>query len=100
MLDAAEEIAREFHDETSRSSTSPRPPARRTFEGGRGAEEARRLGGLLLAALKEVRGSARVDDPNARRIPALKRYARDLNRSWPERGKLDPVIGRTTRSAA
>ena len=48
----------------------------------------------LLAALKEVRGSARVDDPNAEeKYQALKRYARDLT-ELARRGKLDPVIGR------
>lgn len=48
----------------------------------------------ILAALKEVRGSARVDDQNAEgKYQALKRYARDLT-ELARRGKLDPVIGR------
>jgi len=48
----------------------------------------------LLAALKEVRGSARVTDPNAEeKYQALKKYAKDLT-DLAKRGKLDPVIGR------
>src|SRR5258706_964502 len=48
----------------------------------------------LLAALKEVRGSARVSDPAAEdKYQALKRYAKDLT-ELARRGKLDPVIGR------
>lgn len=48
----------------------------------------------LLQVLKEVRGSQKVDDPNAEsRYQALKRYARDLN-EMAEKNKLDPVIGR------
>lgn len=48
----------------------------------------------LTKAIKEVRGSQKVDDPNAEsRYQALKRYARDLN-ELAEKNKLDPVIGR------
>ncbi|TNE74242.1 ATP-dependent chaperone ClpB [bacterium] len=48
----------------------------------------------LLAVLKDVRGTHKVDDPNAeQRYQALKRYARDLN-EYAEKNKLDPVIGR------
>ncbi|TVR12971.1 MAG: ATP-dependent chaperone ClpB [Balneolaceae bacterium] len=48
----------------------------------------------LLKVLKEVRGSQKVDDPNAEsRYEALKKYARNLN-ELAERNKLDPVIGR------
>ena len=48
----------------------------------------------LLKVLKEVRGSQRVDDPNAEsRYEALKKYARNLN-ELAEKNKLDPVIGR------
>src|SRR5207247_3504488 len=48
----------------------------------------------VLAALKEVRGSARVTDPEAEeKYQALKRYAKDLT-ELARRGKLDPVIGR------
>jgi len=48
----------------------------------------------ILQVLKDVRGSQKVDDPNAEsRYNALKKYARDLNEEA-ERNKLDPVIGR------
>ena len=47
-----------------------------------------------LEILLEVRGSQKVDDPNAEsRYRALERYARDLN-ELAEKNKLDPVIGR------
>lgn len=48
----------------------------------------------ILKILSDVRGSQKVDDPNAEsRYNALKRYARDLN-ELAEKNKLDPVIGR------
>jgi ATP-dependent Clp protease ATP-binding subunit ClpB len=48
----------------------------------------------ILKVLQDVRGSQRVDDPNAEsRYNALKKYARDLNEEA-EKNKLDPVIGR------
>ncbi|MEX0660962.1 MAG: ATP-dependent chaperone ClpB [Balneolaceae bacterium] len=48
----------------------------------------------ILQVLKDVRGSQKVDDPNAEsRYQALKKYARDLN-ELAEKNKLDPVIGR------
>lgn len=48
----------------------------------------------ILKVLKEVRGSQKVDDPNAEsRYEALKKYAKNLN-ELAERNKLDPVIGR------
>ncbi len=48
----------------------------------------------VLKILQDVRGSQKVDDPNAEsRYQALKRFARDLN-ELAEKNKLDPVIGR------
>ncbi len=48
----------------------------------------------VMNILQEVRGSQKVDDPNAEgRYQALKKYARDLN-ELAEKNKLDPVIGR------
>ena len=48
----------------------------------------------ILQVLQDVRGSQKVDDPNAEsRYNALKKYARDLNEEA-EKNKLDPVIGR------
>lgn len=48
----------------------------------------------VLNILQDVRGSQKVDDPNAEsRYNALKKYGRDLNEQA-EKNKLDPVIGR------
>jgi len=48
----------------------------------------------IYQALAEVRGKARVNDPNAEnRYQALARYSTDLTKLAQE-GKLDPVIGR------
>lgn len=48
----------------------------------------------VLKVLQDVRGTQKVDDPNAEsRYNALKKYARDLNEQA-EKNKLDPVIGR------
>lgn len=48
----------------------------------------------ILKVLKDVRGSQKVDDPNAEsRYMALKRFAKNLN-ELAEKNKLDPVIGR------
>ncbi len=48
----------------------------------------------LMAALKQVRGSARVTDPNPEeKYQALEKYGRDLTVAAAS-GKLDPVIGR------
>ena len=48
----------------------------------------------IRKVLQDVRGSQKVDDPNAEsRYNALEKYARDLNEEA-EKNKLDPVIGR------
>lgn len=48
----------------------------------------------VLKVLQDVRGSQKVDDPNAEsRYNSLKKYGRDLN-ELAEKNKLDPVIGR------
>ncbi len=48
----------------------------------------------LLKALRQVRGSHRVTDPNPEsKYQALEKYGRDLTKLAKE-GKLDPVIGR------
>ena len=62
------------------------------------AREALRANGVtrdgLLTALRAVRGSARVTDPNPEdKYQALEQYGRDLTEAA-ERGALDPVIGR------
>ena len=48
----------------------------------------------ILAAMREIRGTQRVTDPNPEeKYQALKKYSRDLT-ELARRGKLDPVIGR------
>jgi len=95
VFDRSFEIAREFGDEYV--STEHLLLALAESEAG---ETARRLGRAgvkkdsLLKALKEVRGSARITDPNPEdKYQALKRYTRDLT-DLARRGKIDPVIGR------
>ena len=48
----------------------------------------------IYQALREIRGTARVDSPTAEsRYQALARYSRDLT-DYARQGKLDPVVGR------
>lgn len=48
----------------------------------------------VLAAMKDIRGSQRVTDPNPEeKYQALAKYSKDLT-DLARRGKLDPVIGR------
>ena len=95
VFDRAFETAREFGDEyvsTEHLLIALSEPAAQ--------ETARRLtkagvqNDALLRALKEVRGSTRITDPNPEdKYQALKRYTRDLT-DLARRGKVDPVIGR------
>jgi ATP-dependent Clp protease ATP-binding subunit ClpB len=95
VLDRAFEIAKEFGDEyvsTEHLLLALAEPA--------AGDAARRLKAhgiqkdALLKALKEVRGSARITDPNPEdKYQALKRYTRDLT-DLARRGKIDPVVGR------
>jgi ATP-dependent Clp protease ATP-binding subunit ClpB len=63
-------------------------PAREALRGNRVTRES------LLEALRAVRGSARVTDPNPEdKYQALEQYGRDLTAAA-ESGALDPVIGR------
>ncbi len=66
-------------------------------EGGQAAEPLRQQGATaqaLLAAFKEVRGSARVTSPDPEgTYKALEKYGSDLTQAARD-GKLDPVIGR------
>jgi ATP-dependent Clp protease ATP-binding subunit ClpB len=95
LLDRAFEIARDFGDEYVSGEhlliALAEPDA---------GEASRRLSKAgvkkdgLLKALKEVRGSNRITDPNPEdKYQALKRYTRDLT-DLARRGKIDPVIGR------
>ncbi|MGH9369653.1 MAG: ATP-dependent chaperone ClpB [Thermoanaerobaculia bacterium] len=95
VLDRAFEIAREFGDEYV--STEHLLIALSEPEAGEAARllTARGAGkDPLLKALKQVRGSSRITDPNPEeKYQALKRYTRDLT-DLARRGKIDPVIGR------
>ncbi|MCX7793816.1 MAG: AAA family ATPase, partial [Thermodesulfovibrionales bacterium] len=66
-------------------------------EGGPGARILERHGASkekIVSAIKKIRGTHRVTDPNPEdKYQALERYSRDLT-ELARRGKLDPVIGR------
>ena len=95
LTDLAEKIAGEFKDDYIASEHLFLALLR---DGKSKAAKALLARGLseasLLAALKDVRGSSRVADPDAEdKYQALKRYAKDLT-DLAKKGKLDPVIGR------
>ncbi|HLN57435.1 MAG TPA: ATP-dependent chaperone ClpB [Thermoanaerobaculia bacterium] len=94
-LDRAFEIAKDFGDEyvsaehllIALSESDAGETSRRLSKAGVRKD-------ALLKALKEVRGSTRITDPNPEdKYQALKRYTRDLT-DLARRGKIDPVIGR------
>ncbi|MDQ5873471.1 MAG: AAA family ATPase, partial [Acidobacteriota bacterium] len=95
VFDRAFEVAPDFGDEyvsTEHFLLALAEPAAGTVSkrlASRGATK-----DALLKALKEVRGSTRITDPNPEdKYQALKRYTRDLT-DLARRGKIDPVIGR------
>ncbi|MCP3978466.1 MAG: ATP-dependent chaperone ClpB [bacterium] len=94
MLRQAGKISGEFQDEYVSTEHLLLAMARSKDET---ADVLRRLGASpdgLLAALRDVRGTARVTDASPEeKYQALKRYARDLT-ELARNGKLDPVIGR------
>jgi ATP-dependent Clp protease ATP-binding subunit ClpB len=95
VFDRAFEIARDFGDEYV--STEHILIALSESEAGQTSRRLSKAGAnkdALLKALKEVRGSTRITDPNPEdKYQALKRYTRDLT-DLARRGKIDPVIGR------
>jgi ATP-dependent Clp protease ATP-binding subunit ClpB len=95
VFDRAFEIARDFGDEYV--STEHLLIALTEKDAGDSARLLAKAGAgkdALLKALKEVRGSTRITDPNPEdKYQALKRYTRDLT-DLARRGKIDPVIGR------
>jgi ATP-dependent Clp protease ATP-binding subunit ClpB len=95
VFDRAFEIARDFGDEYVSSEHFLLALAE--SDAGEAARRLAKAGvkkDALLKALKEVRGSARITDPNPEdKYQALKRYTRDLT-DLARRGKIDPVIGR------
>src|SRR5262245_21962453 len=95
VFDRAFEIAKEFGDEYVSTEHFLMALAE---AGGDGASRRLSKAGVkkdaLLKALKEVRGTTRITDPNPEdKYQALKRYTRDLT-APARRGKIDPVIGR------
>jgi ATP-dependent Clp protease ATP-binding subunit ClpB len=95
VFDRAFEIAHEFGDEYV--STEHLLVALSEPDAGEASRLLTKAGAKkdsLLKALKEVRGSSRITDPNPEeKYQALKRYTRDLT-DLARRGKIDPVIGR------
>lgn len=95
VLEQAEKEARQFGDEYI--STEHLLLGVLSVSGSGAARLLQRLGltsDKAKAALKEIRGSQRVTDPNPEgKYQALERYGRDLT-ELAEKGKLDPVIGR------
>ncbi len=95
VFDRAFEIAKEFGDEYI--STEHLLVALAESSAGEAAKMLGKAGArkdAILRALKEVRGSSRITDPNPEdKYQALKRYTRDLT-DLARRGKIDPVIGR------
>jgi len=94
ILGVADKMTKEFRDEYVSTEHLVLAIARSRDEA---AEVLARLGASeqgILDALREVRGSTRVTDPNPEeKFQALERYARDLT-ALAREGKLDPVIGR------
>src|SRR5215472_4435535 len=95
VFDAAFDVAKDFGDEYV--STEHFLIALADSSAGDTAKRLSALGvkkDTLLKALKEVRGSTRITDPNPEdKYQALKRYTRDLT-DLARRGKIDPVVGR------
>src|SRR6266508_3938123 len=95
VFDRAFELAREFGDEYVSTEHFLLALAEK-FAGATGKRLAAKGASkdALLKALKEVRGSSRITDPNPEdKYQALTRYTRDLT-DLARRGKIDPVIGR------
>ena len=95
VLDRAFEIAKDFGDEYVSGEhlliALTEPDA---GQASRWLSKAGVKKDALMKALKEVRGSSRITDPNPEdKYQALKRYTRDLT-DLARRGKIDPVIGR------
>ncbi len=90
----AEAIAREFRDSFVASEHFLLAMAGSAGEAG---EILKRFGATepgILEALRQVRGTAPITDPNPEdKYDALRRFSRDLT-DLARRGKLDPVIGR------
>ncbi|MDH3590866.1 MAG: ATP-dependent chaperone ClpB [Planctomycetota bacterium] len=94
LLDKAEKALEEFGDEYLSTEHLLLTLARSSGEAAAILKTSGATPDGILAALQDVRGSARVTDQNPEaKYEALKKYARDLTEAA-RQGKLDPVIGR------
>ena len=94
LINEAESIARQLSDEYLSTEHLLLAMARGSGESGRILARFGATSDGVLAALREVRGGARVTDAEPEdKLQALKKYTRDLT-EMARRGKLDPVIGR------
>src|SRR5437867_7122667 len=94
-IEQAERAAQEFRDEYTSTehflialARAGEPEARRILSSAGASPDS------ILAALREIRGSHRVTDPNPEdKFQALEKFTRNLT-DLARKGKLDPVIGR------
>jgi len=94
LMDTASKRASDMGDDYISSEHLLLAMAEHSFSASRLLKEEGVSKDVLLKVLKEVRGSTKVDDPNAEsRYQSLQKYTRDLN-ALAEKNKLDPVIGR------
>ncbi len=94
LFDEAQSSANEMGDEYISSEHMLIGMLKTKSEAGRLLKQQGVTKDNVLKVMQDVRGSQKVDDPNAEsRYNALKKYARDLNEEA-EKNKLDPVIGR------
>ncbi len=94
VFDRAFEVAKDFGDEYVSTEHLLIALAESSGEASALLAQAGAKKDALLKALKEVRGSTRITDPNPEdKYQALKRYTRDLT-DLARRGRIDPVIGR------
>ena len=94
LLNVTDKLAQERDDEYISSELFVLAAVADTGILGRILKAAGAVKGALEKAIDDVRGGAKVDDPNAEDTrQALERYTIDLT-AKAEQGKLDPVIGR------
>ena len=94
LLNIADKLAQQRGDAYIASELFVLAACRDRGDLGRALQDAGAVAGAVAKAIDEVRGGARVDDPDAEESrQALEKYAVDLT-SQAEQGQLDPVIGR------
>jgi ATP-dependent Clp protease ATP-binding subunit ClpB len=94
VLDRAEDQAKKLKDEYVSTEHLLMALAHEKSAAGEALRSVGVTPDRLLAALKDIRGGARVSSPEAEsQYRALEKYARDLT-ELARTGKLDPVIGR------